>query len=156
MNDSKYGAFISDISIRFERGDDAVEGKLVERLNMQLVQAIYSAIASGDTDAFRDALSDEIEFEIIGPAEVPFAGRATGPFDVVRLVTKNFGQVASQYPEVQDVVAQGDTVIVNGRESGRLRGVEKSYAIDWMQRFRFGNEKLVHFYQLYSTPPPKR
>ncbi|MEM8669423.1 MAG: nuclear transport factor 2 family protein [Planctomycetota bacterium] len=155
MNDSKLGEFISDIRIRFEKGDETVNVKLAERHHMELVQAIYRAIAAGDIDAFRDALSNEIEFEIIGPADIPFAGRAKGPGDVVLLVTGNFDQIESQHPEVLDVVAQGDTVVVNGREHGRLRGAESDYEIDWVQRFRFRNEELVFFKQVYSRTIPQ-
>ncbi|MCC9601272.1 nuclear transport factor 2 family protein [Stieleria sp. JC731] len=150
MNDSKHADFISDIRVRFEKGDDAVEGKLAERRNTELVQAIYCAISTGDIEAFRNALSTEIEFEIIGPTAIPFSGKAKGPNDVVALVGKNFGQIESQLPEVQDVVAQGDTVVVNAREHGRLRDAASDYVIDWVQRFRFSDEKLVFFKQVYS------
>ena len=143
--------FILSLNASFERGDNAVEIKATERGNLQRVQSLYQAIVRGDLDAFRGLLGEAVEFEIIGPEQVPFAGSARGPGEATEFVRSNFAKIESQHPEVLDVVAQGDTVIVNGRERGRLVGADEDYAIEWVQRFRFDADLIVQFRQLYST-----
>lgn len=142
--------FIASLNGSFERGDDAIEQKSIERGNLQRVQSLYEAIVQGDLQAFRGLLGAAVEFEIIGPEQVPFAGSARGPSDAIEFVRSNFAKIETQHPEILDVVAQGDTVIVNGRERGRLIGADQDYAIEWVQRFRFEAEQIIQFRQLYS------
>ncbi len=155
MNESPLNQFVSDVGSHFQRGDDTVGEKLAERQNVERVQAIYAAIGNGDIEAFKDSLADDVEFEIVGPEDVPFSGRANGKEQSIELVRGNFALLEKQEPVVVDVVAQGDSVVVNGCERGRLRGAQSDYAMEWVQRFRFQAGQVTSFRQVFAVAATK-
>lgn len=63
-----------------------------------------------------DLLAEDVTFEVVGPASTPMAGRAEGRERVIEAARVNFAQIEDQRPETLSVVAQGDTVVVLGRE----------------------------------------
>ena len=143
--------FIANVASGFERGDEQLDSKARERQNVQRVQELYSAIVAGDIAAFQAILSEDVVFEIAGPEEVPFSGRANGRAAAIELVQHNFGQLDSQSPRIEDVVAQGDTVVVVGSERGKLREAKQEYQMTWVQRFRFSGDSITHFLQVFDT-----
>jgi len=143
--------FIASVADGFERGDEQLDSKAREKQNVLRVQELYSAILAGDIAGFQAILSEDVEFEIAGPEEVPFSGRAKGRTAAVELVQHNFGQLDSQSPQIEDVLAQGDTVVVVGNERGKLREAEQEYQMTWVQRFRFSGDSITHFLPVFDT-----
>ena len=79
------------------------------------------------------------------PEKVPFSGKATGRTAAIELGKHNFGQLDSQSPQIEDVIAQGDTVVAMGSERGRLRESKQEHQMTWLQRFRFSGQTITHF-----------
>lgn len=120
--------FLDAVDRAFRDGDPEHAAKWAERDNVRLLQEQYRAIGQGDMAAFAGLLAEDVEFEVLGPAEVPFRGRWQGRQAVAEAVWRNFAMLEDQRLEVCSVGAQGDTVVVVLRERGRVRATGRDYA----------------------------
>lgn len=145
--------FITSLQTRFLQDDERVAEKQAEARNVEVVRKQYLAIANGDYAAFGELLTHDVDFEIVGPAEVPIVGGYRGRERVTQKVRENFDLLDTQNPEVQAVVAQGETVVVHGRESGRVKKTGRTYDIHWVQIFTFRDGKVARFREVFDSAP---
>src|SRR5215204_2351016 len=108
--------FIDSLEHGFRADDDDAESKLREAENIRLLQEQYRAIARSDFPAFVNHLSEDIELEILGPVELPFVGHWHGRAPVVEALIRNFSFFENQRPQLESVVAQGDSIVITARE----------------------------------------
>ncbi|WP_406694994.1 nuclear transport factor 2 family protein [Singulisphaera sp. Ch08] len=142
--------FIEQLPLAFRKGDSKVTIKEVEADNLRLLQANYQAIALGDFETFEEMLAEDVDFEILGPLTVPFLGSWQGRKQVAEAVRNHFAMLEEQCPELESVVAQGDTVVVSGRERGRYKETGHDYDVQWVQFHTFFEGKLIHMRQLVT------
>jgi uncharacterized protein len=148
MNEASTATFIEQLIPAFRAGDAGAAAKRAEADNVRLVRDIYRAVARQDFQGALDFLADDIELEILGPPALPFSGSWRGRAEVATALAKNFAHLEDQRPEVQHLVAQGDTVIVFARERGRLVATGLPYDIHWVQLFQFRDGKLARFREI--------
>lgn len=135
--------FVSRIPTAFEEGDPEVSAKRLEAENVRLLHQLYSAVTRGDFDAACDYMAEDVVLEILGPPAMPLTGRWQGRAQVREALPRNFGLLENQQPELQTVVAQGDTVIVLARERGCYRATGREYDIHLVQQFQFLAGRIV-------------
>jgi ketosteroid isomerase-like protein len=111
--------------------------------NLRSVQARIDAISRGDFDAVLADAVPGITFEIFAPPEFPWVRRAQGVENLRAAVAQNFGSVEDQRPEITNVVAEGETVVLFGREQGRIRETGRAYDLEFVQKFSFDDGRLV-------------
>jgi ketosteroid isomerase-like protein len=143
--------FLSELVPAFERGDPRAADKTAEAANVRLVEALYRMIATSDFDALAAAFAEDVELEILGPGGAPMVGTRRGPADVIDAIRSNFALLQDQYPEVDTVVAQGDTVVVTGRETGRYRATGQPYELQWMHAFTLQDGRLRRIRELFDS-----
>ena len=143
--------FIDSMPAAFREGDASVEGKREESGNVSLVERVFRNIAGGNFDSLGDILAEDVTLEIIGPPSGPFSGRYQGRNQVIETARQNFSQVEAQRPEILSVIAQGDTVVVVGRESGKFRPTGREYELHWMHQYTFRDGKLMHIRELFDS-----
>jgi ketosteroid isomerase-like protein len=146
--DPVLSSFIDRLRDAFHHGDPGAAGKAAESNNVARLQDQYRALAKADIPAFAALLSDDIEMEILGANELPFVRRARGRDAVLDAVARNFALVEQQQPEVEQVVAQGDTVVVVARERGRVKATGRDYDIRWVQMLTFRDGLLCRFREM--------
>ena len=118
-----------------------------EARHVALVQKLYEAISQGDVAKLRALLAETLEAELVGPHDA-FSGKASGIDAFLSMLQENFGQVEQQAPEIIEVVSQGSLVTVLGKETGRLRSEQNEYRLQWIQFYRYEDDKLVEFRQV--------
>jgi ketosteroid isomerase-like protein len=143
--------FVEQVWASFQKGPNADE-QSAETQNMRTVQDLYLAIGRGDYQAFREALAEEVEMEIISPQGAPFSGRWRGREQVTAAVQSNFAQIAEMKPVVDEVVAKGQSVVLSARDRGRYHTGE-AFDLAWVQWFTFAGGKLVNFREMILPPP---
>jgi uncharacterized protein len=143
--------FIDNFQAAFYEGDENVAGKLEEVENVKRVEEVFRIIADKDFDSLKNVLADDVTLEIIGSSSTPMAGLTQGCERVIEATRNNFAQVEEQEPEIQSVIAQGNTVVVVGREKGRFRPTGRSYELHWMHQYTFMNGKIVHMRELLDS-----
>jgi ketosteroid isomerase-like protein len=119
--------------------------------NAKIVQSMYAAFAKGDIAAIMERVAPEIEWTMEGPASIPLAGRRKG-HDQVR---KFFQEMATTQTEhkltIDDIVAQGDTVMSTGRFAARVNATGKRIDCAVAHIFKFRAGKVVKFLDIVDT-----
>jgi len=154
MSTIDFERYIHRLGEAFAEDDPAVAAKAEEEANVRRLQAQIQALAQGDVAAFRDSVTDDIEFEVVGPPDVPFLGRWRGRDEVARAVAHNFSLLEQQQSEVQSVVAQGAVVVLVGREKGRYRADQREYDLSYVQVHTFRNGRTARIREYVSGPEP--
>jgi hypothetical protein len=143
--------FINTVRAAFHEGDGNVANKLEEAENVRRVEEVFRLIARQDFKALDGILADEVTLEIIGSPDTPMAGITQGCQRVIETLENNFAQVEGQQPEILSVVAQGNTVVVIGRDRGRFRPTGRPYDLHWMHQYIFEGDKIIHMRELFDS-----
>jgi ketosteroid isomerase-like protein len=134
----------------FEAGDPNAESKPLERANVATIHQLFDAVVAGRFDALLDVLADDVRVELFAPPEFPFVRQAKGKEATRAMITHNFDTVADQRPEILSLTAQGDTLMLVARESGRIRSTNQPYDVHFVYNFQLQDGKLAHIRQ-FST-----
>jgi ketosteroid isomerase-like protein len=105
--------------------------------NLRSVQAQIDAIARGDMAAVLERAHPDLELEIFVPPEFPWVRRACGVDAFRAALQQNFDSVVEQTPTIHNIVTQGDTVVLFGRESGVIKATGVRYDMQFVERFTF-------------------
>jgi ketosteroid isomerase-like protein len=110
--------------------------------NVKIVQQMLGAFGQGDMETFLSFLSEDIEWEVIGPEEIPFAGKYKGKEGVM-----NFVQKAGEYIQIQKmdpikIVAQNDTVVIFCMETFMVNATGKMYEGKFVDVFTVKDGKV--------------
>ncbi|HEX8399886.1 MAG TPA: nuclear transport factor 2 family protein [Pyrinomonadaceae bacterium] len=151
MNQIIDSQFIDNLQTAFHEGDKNVANKLEEAENVRRVEEAFRLIARKDFKALDGIFADEITFEIVGSPDTPMAGVTQGCRQVIETLENNFAQIEEQQPEIHSVVAQGNTVVVFGRDRGRFRPTGQTFDLHWMHQYIFENGKIIHMRELLDS-----
>jgi uncharacterized protein len=105
--------------------------------HLQTLQAQIDAIARGDLATMLAHATDDVRLEIFAPPEFPWVRAARGAVAFRDAVAQNVGAMADQQPEIRDVFAEGDRVVLFGRETGTIRETGATYDVEFVERFTF-------------------
>ena len=81
-----------------------------EQANLELVQEMYAAFSRGDIKTIMDHLAPDVLWVAEGPEIIPFAGRRTGPAEVLGFFQSLGGTQENQKLTIEGNLAQGDRV----------------------------------------------
>ncbi len=118
--------------------------------NKRVVQAIFEAFGRGDVPGVLAHLADDVEWRAPGPAAVPYLGERRGHGGAAEFFTQLGSSVEFESFEPGAFVAEGDRVVVLGRERGRVRATGKAFDNEWALVFTLGGGKVTKF-QLYEN-----
>jgi ketosteroid isomerase-like protein len=122
-----------------------------EQSNVKLVQDAYAAFGRGDIDTILGLLSNDVEWHLFGPAELPTAGLRKGKTEVKRF----FDQVGQLWNfdrfEPREFIAQGDVVVALGHYNGTAKSTRKPFDTEFCHVFTVKNGKAVSFREYSDT-----
>jgi uncharacterized protein len=148
---SQTNPFLNELHAAFVRGDTEIAQKKTESANVETIQRLYEAFFLRDLNAVLQGLEEDVDWHIAGPEAVPFAGACRGRLNVAEVLRKSFATVADQRPVINDVIAQGDTVTVIGREQGRCQPNGNPYEGFWIHVFTLREGKVAKFREYFDT-----
>ena len=134
-----------ELDAAFVAGDPDSAGKTQEQASVECLGRMVAAIAAGRFEELRGWLDPDVTFEIAGPTGLSWVGRAQGADAVAAAIAANFRTVRDQRTEPLALVAQGDTVMVMARESGRWVETGEPYEMVLAQQFTFRDGRLAAF-----------
>ena len=134
--------FTDAFSERFEADDALVGSKPHERTLVDAVRRQFELLGRGDLDAFLAEMHADVKLEIAAPHKFPWMRTAHGVTALREAIAHNFSVLEGQQPELVSIVAQGNVVIVIGRERGRIRQSGEPYDVYFTYRFTFRDGKL--------------
>ena len=142
MEESVIKPLMDHIDRRFRAEDPDVEKKLKETANVETIKAIYRCFIKGDFEGVCPHMTDDVEMEIVGPDNAPLVGKSKGCSEVAAAIKNNFAALNDQQPEILGVIAQGDSVVILGRETGVLCETRIPYETEWTHWFTLRDHKV--------------
>lgn len=118
--------------------------------NKRTVQAIFEAFGHGDIPAVLEHVSEDVTWKAPGPEVVNYFGDRRGHAGATEFFVQLGTNVDFEHFEPGAFVAEGDRVVVLGRERGRVKGTGKTFDNEWALVFTFDGGKVSGF-QCYEN-----
>jgi ketosteroid isomerase-like protein len=154
MESSNIMNFVAQFQAMFEADDLAAAAKHHENARVATVRGQFEALGRGDMAAFLDVVHPEVELEIAAPPELNWMSKARGIDDFGRVVQHNFSEVDEQDSRPVAIVAQGDVVVVIGRERGVIRRSGAAYDLYFTYQFTFREDKEWRILEIAGPAAP--
>lgn len=123
--------------------------------NMRVVQEFISAIGVGDMPTALGTLSEDVYWESPvsqnPPPEIAWARARRGPQGVVEFIRDMWGAVQPYVMDTTGLTAQGDRVIIEGKNRCQVRSTGKFYDHEWVLVFELKDGKITSHRQFYDT-----
>jgi ketosteroid isomerase-like protein len=113
--------------------------------NIGLVQRGYEAFGRGDIPGFLSLLDANVEWRTPGPSDLPTAGTRRGPAQVGEFFGELVQLIDFELFEPTTFLADGDRVVVLGRDRIKIKATGKPISEDWCHVFTIRDGKIVAF-----------
>ena len=123
----------------------------MSQANIDTVKSAYAAFGRGDVNGILTTLDLNVVWKTPGAGHVPSGGIRRGHAQVGEFFGTINQLVQFEKFEPQTIVAQGDTVIVIGADSFKVRGGTRSVNEPWCHIFKFKNGMIVEFQEILDT-----
>ncbi|TWT05045.1 nuclear transport factor 2 family protein [Reyranella sp. CPCC 100927] len=100
---------------------------------IDVVRAHYDALGRRDRPGVLATVADDVDWQFTGPPTIPFAGAHQGRAAVAAFLATIANSVDVLAFDVERMIADGDTVVVFGREHFRVRATRRAWDVDWIQ-----------------------
>jgi uncharacterized protein len=118
-----------------------------------VAEQLYAAVGAGDLDTVIGLLAPDVEWELVGPPEIPYFGRYAG-IDQVRMFFELLGEhCIVESLEPQRFTVADDVVVVEGVERGSFRGHPEPYEMRWCHLMNISGGRIVRFTDHMDTAP---
>jgi ketosteroid isomerase-like protein len=114
--------------------------------NLDIVQKLISAHHENNPQEISAYLTDDSEWQSNIPEGIPTGGVYRGPQEVRNFLDSHKKLFDVQWEKHEQVVAQGDLLIIIGRERVRITTHGKIWESDFVLLFTFSDGKIAKFY----------
>ncbi len=122
-----------------------------EQENITLIDSLYTAFLRGDIDPIFDIISDDTEWIVYGPAELPFTGEFRGPSGVRRFLEALVTTQEGVKVEIAERIAQGKKVLFVGTYTAKITATDKTISVSFAHVWTVENGKIVKFLDFFDT-----
>jgi ketosteroid isomerase-like protein len=119
--------------------------------NAARVSKIFEAFGRGDVPDILDQMADDAQFASHLDAVVPWAGKFNGKAEIAGYFQALGSAVEVIEHPVNEIVAQGETVVATGQVSFRVRATGKQGSSAWVYLFRLADGQVQSFEQFNDT-----
>jgi len=119
--------------------------------NINLVKLIYDCFFKGDIEGLLAHYSDDVDWEVYGPAAIPTSGPHHGKAAVQQFFTKVSELFDFSKFDVQQYVAQGDTVVTMGEYGGTIKTNGKEFHMHFAHVVTIKDGKANKFREFTDT-----
>ena len=121
--------------------------------NLALARRLYEAFGRGDVDGLLAVLDPQIEWELVGPAEIPYFGSYRGTEEVRRFLELLGGLCQVEEFEVRTLIGTERGALAEGRERGRFTGRPVAYEMRWCHVIEINGGRIKRFTDHLDTAP---
>ena len=109
--------------------------------NKQLIRRMYDAYSRGDFDTVLANMTDDVTWYV--PGVPPFAGHRTGRDEVRQFFEESVRWVNIDEFDADEILADGDRVVVLGRQRATVRETGRHFETRWAHVFTLRNGKVA-------------
>ncbi len=120
--------------------------------NIQLVQQIFQAFGESNIDFLLSTLTEDVEWYVAGAKEhIPLAGTYKGREQVAQVFQSVGEFLHLEQFQPQELVAEGDRLVVFGYARGYIRSTNVPVEYDWVHLYTFRQGKISQFREYLDT-----
>ncbi len=119
--------------------------------NVQVVQDLFAAFGQKDLPTLLTLLTDDVEWELLGPQELPFCGVRNGHDGVASFFQDHMSSLELTRFEIHEFLPSGDKVVVLGEEDGRALSTDKTFTNEWAMVFTLRDGKIAKWRSYENT-----
>lgn len=124
---------------------------MTDKDNLAFIQDVYSKFGRGDVPGILDALSDDVDWHLLGPDELSLGRARKGKDEVLEFFVTIGEELDVEAFEPREFIAQGDKVVVVGRETMRVRSTGRAFDVEWVHIFALRDGKIARFREYTDT-----
>ncbi|MGA8476449.1 MAG: nuclear transport factor 2 family protein [Chthoniobacterales bacterium] len=118
---------------------------------LDIVQQAYAAFGRHDITALMKLIADEVDWECVAPATLPYAGRRRTPKEVA-----NFFEDLPKADDIhafepREFIEAGEHVTVLGWEKTTAMETKKLFETEWVHVFTVKSGKITRWRGLFNT-----
>lgn len=120
-------------------------------MSKEIVNRFYEYATNG---RFAEALalfSTQAHISFYGPASVPHSGEYHGVEGLQTFFTIVGGTLDVLAFEPLEFIAEGERVVVLGRERSRVKGTGREFSVQWVQVWTVEQQKIVRLRDYFDT-----
>jgi ketosteroid isomerase-like protein len=118
-----------------------------------VARELYNAFEVGDVDALVALLDRRVEWELVGPVEIPYFGAYRGPEEVRRFLALLAEHCRVEEFEVLSIIETERGALAEGRERGHFAGRPRTYEMRWCHVLEIGSGRITRFTDHLDTAP---
>ncbi len=126
-----------------------------EQENVQVVQKLFAAFGQANIPSALDILAEDVDWQSpvrrSPPSEISWAKSLHGRAEVAKFFAELSEKMQIELMETLEFTAQGDRVVVEGRNRGSVRSTGRTYEHDWVMVFTVRGGKIVTHRHYYDT-----
>jgi uncharacterized protein len=118
---------------------------------LDVVQRAYAAFGRRDIPTLVNMIADEVDWECIAPATLPYAGRRRNPGQVAK-----FFEALPQADDIhvfepREFIEAGENVTVLGWEKTTAVDTQKLFETEWVHVFTVKGDKITRWRGFFNT-----
>jgi ketosteroid isomerase-like protein len=105
---------------------------------------------------FALTLSDDVDWHMQGPQNLPYCRPCRGPREVVNGLRSLYQTFAIEDFQIETTIAGGDSVVVVGHGRGTVRQTGKPYEANWVDVLTITNGRISRYGDYGDWTKPSR
>lgn len=114
--------------------------------NVSIVQKAFDNFLKGNIQGILDVSADDITWGSYFDPAVPFSKAYHGKSGVGEFFATLGGSVDYKKFELHEYYADGDTVLVKGRQEAVVKTTGKTFGHDFLMQFKLRDGKVIYFF----------
>lgn len=116
-----------------------------------IVQQAYEAFGRGDVPAILNLVADQVDWELVGPTTLSYAGRRKNHKEVADFFAAVAGADDIHQFEPREFIEANEHVTVLGWEDSTARDTNKKFESEWVHLFTVKNGKITRWRGFFNT-----
>lgn len=116
---------------------------------------MFTALGQGDLRAALDTFAEDVDFRSpvtrTKSEEISWAKQRHSREEVAAFFIELLQKVRLEKMEVSEITAEGDRVVVEGKNCGTVNSNGRAYEHDWVMLFTLRDGKIVRNWHYYDT-----
>ena len=118
---------------------------------VEVVNKMFQAFGAGNMEALKRTLSDSTVWNYNGSELIPYSGTYKGKEEVVRFIGNIVSNVEILDFKVEQIIANGQTVVVLGSEKQKVKSNENILEQRWVQVYTVENGLISKMEEFANT-----
>ena len=116
-----------------------------------VVKQTYAAFGRGDIPAILNLIADQVDWQDVCPASLPYAGLRRNPAEVAKFFSESAQVDDIKTFEPREFIVAGENVTVLGYLEGYVRDTKQEFRTEFIHLFTVQNGKITRWRGFINT-----